>query len=607
MAKKSFFSPARAWKYLTKKPVTIELSDIFDKPREAADRYRGFHTNDWDKCIGCGTCSRVCPTDAIVMTEFSELPDEEGSKPERPVIDYGRCSFCGLCVDICTTNSLGMTKEYIHIDPDPNHFFFVPREGGIHEVEFPEGYKRDEVSDLLDLERVEMELLPAEERKDSFIEIVKGFSTEQAKQEAARCVDCGICTKTCPAHMDIPDYIRDVYNDDLNKGLEDLYRTNPLPAVCGRMCTHKCETVCTIGERGEAVSIRWLKRYIVDNVPQENYKEILEPEIIKHANKKVAIIGGGPSGLSAAYYLSLMGYEITIYEEKSRMGGVLNYGGPSYRLPDTAFEQDLNYIKSLGVNFVNNTKVGKDISLEELQKNFDVVFASTGFTKGKMIPLPGAEHEKVVPAMDILEEMKDYVRGEGEKPFIPEKLVVIGGGNVAMDVARSMVRLQNIEYGKSEVHVLALEMTLDQMPADIDEKEEGGEEGVIFHPGYGPEEIIVEDGELKSVRFKKVLSVFDEDGKFNPKYDENEKIEIEADLVVQSIGQAPDYVYLSEELKEKINITRRGQLEINDQGQVKGAPWLFAGGDIVHGPDIIHGIADGHNAARGIDKYLMGR
>ncbi|MGM0641666.1 MAG: 4Fe-4S binding protein, partial [Thermotogota bacterium] len=153
MAKKSFFSPARAWKYLTKKPVTIELSDIFDKPREAADRYRGFHTNDWDKCIGCGTCSKVCPTDAIVMTEFSEVPDEEGSKPERPVIDYGRCSFCGLCVDICTTNSLGMTKEYIHIDPDPNKFFFVPKEDGIHEVEYPEGYKRDEDSELLDLER----------------------------------------------------------------------------------------------------------------------------------------------------------------------------------------------------------------------------------------------------------------------------------------------------------------------------------------------------------------------------------------------------------------------------------------------------------------------
>jgi len=603
MSKKSFFSPAKAWKYLTKKPVTMEMDQIFKNPREAADRYRGFHTNDWEKCIGCGTCSKVCPTDAIKMTEFLDLPDEEGSKPERPVIDYGRCSFCGLCVDICTTNSLGMSKEYIHIDPDPNQFYFVPKEDGIHKIEYPEGYKRDEVSELLDLERIEMEILPSEQRKDSFIEIVKGFSKEQAQKEAARCVDCGICTKTCPANMDIPDYIRDVYNDDMNQGLKDLYKTNPLPAVCGRMCTHKCETVCTIAQRGEAVSIRWLKRYIVDNVPRENYMEILEPEIIKHANKKVAIIGGGPAGLSAAYYLILMGYEITVYEEKDRMGGVLNYGGPSYRLPDEAFEQDLEYIQKLGVHFKTNTKVGRDIQLDELKNNYDAVFISTGFTKGRMLPIPGSDHEQVLSAMDILEKMKNYVRG-GEKPFIPKKLVVIGGGNVALDVARSMVRLQNIEYGQSEVHALALERTFDEMPADFEEKDEGQEEGVILHPGWGPEEIVVENGELKKVRFKKVLSIFDEDGKFSPKYDETNRIEVEADMVVQSIGQAPDYVYLSKDLQKQMSINR-GQIAISKNGQVNGVPWLFAGGDIVNGPDIIHGIADGHNAARGIDDYLM--
>ncbi len=605
MSKKSFFSPAKAWKYLTKKPVTIEMDKIFKNPREASDRYRGFHINDWEKCIGCGTCSKVCPTDAIKMIEFSDLPDEEGSKPERPAIDYGRCSFCGLCVDICTTNSLGMSKEYIHIDPDPNQFYFLPKEDGIHKLEFAEGYKRDEASELLDLERIEMEILPVEQRKDSFIEIVKGFSKEQAKKEAARCVDCGICTKTCPANMDIPDYIRDVYNDNMNQGLRDLYKTNPLPAVCGRMCTHKCETVCAISHRGEAVSIRWLKRYIVDNVPREKYKEILEPEIIKHANKKVAIIGGGPAGLSAAYYLSLMGYKITVYDEKSRMGGVLNYGGPSYRLPDEAFEQDLEYIQKLGVIFKNNTKVGQDVQLEELKKQYDAVFISTGFTKGQMLPIPGSDHDNVISAMEILEKMKNYVRG-GEKPFIPEKLVVIGGGNVALDVARSMVRLQNIEYGKSEVHVLALEMTFDEMPADFDEKDEGQEEGVILHSGWGPEKIIVENDKLKKIIFKKVLSIFDEDDSFNPKYDDEIKIEIEADMVVQSIGQAPDYTYLSEELQKEMTI-KCSQITILEDCQVKGFPWLFAGGDIVHGPDIINGIADGHNAARGIDKYLMNK
>lgn len=601
---KSFFAPARAWKYLTKKPVSVPMEDILITPREASDRYRGFHINDWEKCIGCGTCSKICPTDAITMIEFEELPDVEGSKPQRPAIDYGRCSFCGLCVDICTTGSLQMTKEYVHISKDPNTFFFIPTEEGIHGIKKPLGYVRDEDSDLLDLEREEMEIDPPEIRKTSFIEMVKGFSKGQAVKEASRCVECSICEKTCPAHMNIADYIKDIYTDDLQTGLKDLYKTNPLPAVCGRICTHRCETACTIGHRGEPIAIRWLKRYIVDNVPQDKYPEILDQEIIKKANAKVAIVGAGPAGLSAAYFLSLMGYEITVYEEKNRPGGVLNYGGPAYRLPDTAFEQDVNYIKSLGVKIITNTKVGKDITLEELKAKNDVIFVSTGFNKGRKLPIEGSDHEKVFDSLTILEEMKNYVRGEGPKPYIPKSLVVIGGGNVAMDVARSMLRLQNMEYNKSEVHVLSLERNFDEMPADEDEIVEGGEEGVIFHPGWGPVKVIVENGEVKGVLFRKCVEVFDENGRFNPKYDESNTITINADMVVMTVGQAPDYSYLPEEIQNNMKI-ERGRIKTNEYGQVEGVPWLFAGGDIVHGPDVIHGVADGHKAAQGIDQYIM--
>jgi len=258
--KKSFWGPTIAWKRLFTKPVTIKVPKVY---REAAERYRGFHVNDWELCTGCSTCSKVCPTDAIKMVPV-DIEVEPGKKAQRPAIDYGRCTFCGMCVDICTTGSLKMTREYIHISDDPNTFFFLPDEAGIHHQEIPLGYQRDEASELLDLERVEMEELPASERVNSFIEYVKGYSKEQAIAEAARCVDCELCVDVCPANMDIPRYIESAFRDNTKEGVEWIYKTNPLPGVCGRVCTHKCETVCSIGHRGEPVAIRWLKRYIMD-------------------------------------------------------------------------------------------------------------------------------------------------------------------------------------------------------------------------------------------------------------------------------------------------------------------------------------------------------
>ena len=171
-SKKSFFSPMCAWKYLVKKPLTVLKKDIFDEPREAADRYRGFHTNDWDKCSGCGTCSEICPTAAINMLEIEGLDAYEGHKPERPAVDYGRCSFCALCIDICTSDSLCMSKEYIHLSTDADSFYFLPEKDGIHKIDFKLGYTRDDDSELLDLKRYEMEEIHHNIRDKSFVEIV---------------------------------------------------------------------------------------------------------------------------------------------------------------------------------------------------------------------------------------------------------------------------------------------------------------------------------------------------------------------------------------------------------------------------------------------------
>ncbi|ABS61570.1 FAD-dependent oxidoreductase [Fervidobacterium nodosum] len=612
MAEKSFFAPLIAWKNLFEKPVTIRVPK---EKREAAERYRGFHINDWNKCIGCGTCAKICPTDAITMVEVPDMKQEYGMKPQRPAIDYGRCSFCAMCVDICTTGSLQMTREYIFVSPNPEDFYYAPTEKGILKKEPSEikiGWTREDTNDLLDLDRVVPEHMPAEERVDSFVEFVKAYSKEEAIKEAARCVECAICVDRCPEHMQIPQYIKSIWKDDLKdalkwllKGVEEQnnFGANPLSGVCGRVCTHRCEEVCAISHRGEAIAIRWLKRYIVDNVPANQWSEIVKFESPKK-NKKVGIIGSGPAGLSAAYFLATMGYEVDIYESLNRPGGVMRYGIPRYRLPDEALDKDIAFIEALGVRIYTGVTVGKDIPFEEFRQKYDAIFVSTGLTLGRSTRMPGSDHPNVVQALPLLREIRDYLRGEGPEPKIARRVVVIGGGNVAMDIARSLARLQKMKYGEVNVTVTCLERTFDEMPADMEEIEEAQEEGVKIYPGWGPREVVFYPNEdkIKGIKCVKCTEVFDENRKFNPKFDETEICYYDGDMIIEAIGQAPDYSFLPEEWKSKLQFV--GPRILTNNLRQTQIPWLFAGGDIVNGPDIIHAVADGYWAARGIDQYL---
>ena len=604
MKKKSMLTPFKGWKYLFKKPVTIAMDDIFKNPRESQDNFRGFHVNDWEKCIGCGTCGEVCPTKAITMIELDELPDVDGSLPERPMIDYGRCCFCALCVDVCTSGSLNLTKNYLCNSSNPEDYRFMPTNEDITGRPAEFGYVKDETTDLLDLERKHMEHVGLEERQGSFIEIVRGYSKEQAIAEAARCVECGICTKTCPAHMNIPEYIKSIWNDDLDEGLDYLYLTNPLPSVCGRVCTHKCESACAISNRGEAIAIRWLKRYIVDNMPDDKYEEAVLSNVSKKGEGKIAIVGSGAAGLSAAYYLATLGYDVDIYEKNPLSGGPMRYGIPKYRLPDETTDRDISFITKLGVNIHNNVNVGKDITLAELKESHDAVFIATGYPYTRSLDIPGINHKDVIPAMDFLEKAREYERGAAEMPEIQESAIVIGSGNVAFDVARTLVRLQNEKYGKNDVTMMAIERK-DQVPADIEEVEEGTEEGIKFSLGCGPQEIVINDetNEIYGVEACVCTSIFDEKNQFNPQYDMSTRKCSLTSQVYLALGQTPDFSYLPQGLQDDMEI-QRGKIKVTDNGQVAGVPWLFAGGDIVHGMDIIHGIADGHLAAYGIDQFL---
>jgi len=610
--KTSILSPLKALKYLFKKPKTLRYPFELKEP---AKRYRGLHLNDWDKCTGCGNCADICPNEAIVMKEIPEIEAKDGERNERPEIDYGRCCFCGLCVDICPTGSLRLSRDYFHIHFDPGTFkllvkdektdkeHFLPGEeysvfkaSLAHRREKYEGFSPDLEYALFDPERVKMSEVPSEERKASFIEQVKGFSREEAGKEASRCLECKLCEEVCPAEMDIVDYIRNIWENNLEGAVRDIYKTNPLPSVCGRVCTHNCESACVLGHQGEAVSIRWLKRYVVDNLSLSEYQKVLETEKIKSVGKRVAVVGAGPGGLATAYYLRLMGYEVVIFEKLPKPGGMLRYGIPEYRLPYEALDKDIEYIKSVGVKIKCDTTVGEDISLAELRDNYDAVFVSTGFDKGRSTGVPGSENPHVFQAIELLRKVT-----MGEEIEVTDKIVVIGGGDVAMDISRTLGRLQMKKFGAVDITLSCLE-TRDIMPATPEEIEEALEEGIKLYPGWGPEKIIVEDGEIKSIVMKKCLRVFDEQGKFSPEFDTEEKIEFEGTMIVEAIGQAPDFSFLSEDIKEKLEYEGR-RMKVNEYGQTS-LSWLFIGGDILRGPDVINAIDTGHKAARGIDRFI---
>ncbi len=592
---KSFLAPLKALGQLGQPPVTLPI-----EPRPAAPNYRGFHINDWELCIGCGTCSIICDNEAISMVAIPDLPSDpiKGVKPERPAIDYGRCCWCGLCVDICPSGSLALSREYVHVDVKLDSFFILPNEKGLHGLGFAKGWSKSDDADLLDLERKPMPEKAPEARNDSFTEIVEGFTEQTALFEASRCIQCGMCHDACPTHMNAPEYIRAIWAGDLEEAVRQIYRTNPLASVCGRVCTHRCEDACSIGRRGAAVSIRWLKRYAMDSVSHDQVKRIAKEGCLSEASgKRVAIIGSGPAGLTAAYDLARQGHGVTIFESYSAAGGMMRWGIPEYRLPYNRLDEDIDVIKEMGVEIRCNTKVGEDVTLQTLQNDFDAIMIASGLHGGRSTRVPGTDHPQVRSAIELLAEVT-----ENRLQDVPRSAVVIGGGNVAFDIARSLTRLQRQQYPAVNVTLVALEAA-DKMLADPVEVIEAEEENIVRYNSRGPKQCVIENDVLKGLETVRCVSIFDEQGRFHPKYDENDVILHEAEMVIEAIGQAAQLDYLGETVTEALQWDRRGRPVIDSEGRTS-LSWLWAAGDVVEGPDVIHAVAGGHRVAASIHAYL---
>jgi NADPH-dependent glutamate synthase beta subunit-like oxidoreductase len=391
------------------------------------------------------------------------------------------------------------------------------------------------------------------------------------------------CVANCPAGVDIPRYLDLISKGDYSTANAVVAERIPFPGLLGRICFHPCEDACRRGELNSPMGICGLKWFASDNSDAPTI------DVKASTGKTVAVIGSGPAGLSAAYYLAVSGHGVTVFEAEEKVGGMLRYAIPDYRLPPDVLDSELAVFDGLNVEFRTGTKVGGDLRIGDIQNDFDAVFVGTGACLSKRIPVEGAERDGVMWGLDFLKDVKT-----GAVTALDGRVLVIGGGNVAIDVARSAVRL-----GASEVQLACLE-SRDEMPAHGWEIEEAAEEGVVMHPSWGPKRILG-GGNVTGIELIKCTAVFDRNGCFAPEFDDSETQTIDTDLVILAIGQAADL-----ECFEGAGIeTSAGTICV--EGCETGHPGTFAGGEVSKGPSsVVEAVADGALAASAIDRYLGG-
>lgn len=498
-------------------------------------------------CCGCGCF-------ALRLAEQWQNPDMVRSN-YIVQIDESKCVACGECVETCPTNALRLGKKLCSVDPEVKRTRELPYNNEWGDDKFNPEYRTNR-------------------------QVVEDEGTAP-------------CKAGCPAHIGIQGYMKLASQQRYREALELIKKENPFPAVCGRICPRNCESACTRGDIDDPVAIDEIKKFIAQQDMNEQQRFVPEKRG-DHSHKKIAVVGSGPAGLSCAYFLAIEGYSVTVFEKQPVLGGMLTLGIPSYRLEKDVINAEIDVLRELGVEFKTDIEVGKSITLDQLrEQGYEAFYVAIGAQHGRSIGLDGEDAQGAMSGVHFLRQF-----ALGNNLNMTGKTIVIGGGNVAIDVARTAIRAE-----ASCVTMFCLE-SRGKMPAHEEEILEALDEDVSIQNGWGPKRIVTQDGKVTGVEFQKCLSVLDENGQFNPQFDESDSKIVDADHVLISVGQAIDWGTLLQDSEVELNPNRT--VKANELTFQTAAKDIFVGGDALTGPRFaIDAIAQGKEGAISIHRFVQ--
>ena len=541
-----------------------EVMEILERAERNGFVHQITNIDGEDKIFAiCNCAPGVC--NGLRTSQLFNTPNMSRSA-YRAHVEKEKCVACGKCVEVCPVGAAKLGQK------------LCTKHG---EIKYPKA------------------LLPDTEKwgRDK-------WDPDYRDHAKINCYETGTspCKTACPAHLAVQGYVKMAAEGRYMDALKLIKQDNPFPAVCGAICNRRCEDACTRGIVDKAVAIDEIKKFIAEKELHEEhrYVPLCENHEGKQFEQKIAVIGAGPAGMSAAYYLRTKGYPVTVFEKEKRPGGMLLNGIPSFRLEKSVIEAEIDVLRQMNVEFRCGVEVGKDITIPELRtEGYKAFYVAVGAQGGRLAGVPGEDAAGVQTGVDFLRKINlaEEVEMLPDDIRLSGRTVVIGGGNVAIDVARTALRA-----GSESVGMYCLE-SLAEMPAAADEVAEAREEGIVVWNGWGPKEILADNGKVKGIVLKKCVSVFDGNGRFHPVYDENECITVECENILLSIGQSVEW---GELLKDTV-------VEFNPNGTAKADPVtyqtkepdIFVGGDVYTGPKFaIDAIAAGKQGCESIHRFV---